>query len=345
MGEKKALMVSVSLLLAVTLGLTFATPVVEGSPERTVGVKEGDWVKYGNFLATWASNDPSVKEPPADLIEHNNTEWVTNTVNTVSETKITFQTVTRYRNNSETTSSSYVDVKTGEGNGTLMFVSANLNPSESVYGSTEYVYTWINETIQLVYMNALRETNYLVVTTTQYVPDEIIQSLIFKVEYFWDRSTGVLSQRIGTFVKKTGEYSTVTVRSEVMMDTSLWRENPDTTPPTADAGPDQTAGVNQALNFYAGNSSDNQGGWGIASCEWDFDDGTQGTGVTITHAFNAPGNYTVTLTVKDWGGNSDMDTLTVTVQEASSTPSIMGVVVLVILLSAGLVLWRLKTKK
>ena len=72
------------------------------------------------------------------MIEHNNTEWVTNTIETVSETKITFQTVTRYKNDTETMSSSYVDIKTGEGNGTLMFVSANLNLGESVYGSTEY---------------------------------------------------------------------------------------------------------------------------------------------------------------------------------------------------------------
>jgi len=339
MSEKKALMSPVSLLLAVTLGLTLATSVVEGSLERTVGVKEGDWVKYGNFLATWASNDPSAQEPPADLIEHNNTEWVKNTVNTVSETKITFQTVTHYKNNTETTSSSYVDIKTGAGNDTFMFVSANLNPRESIYGSTEYTDLWINETIQLIYMNTLRETNHLV-TTSQYMPD-----VLFKVEYCWDKATGVLAQRIGTFVKKTGEYSTATVRSEILTATNLWKENPDTTPPTAEAGSDQTASVNQTLNFYAGSSSDNEGGWGIASYEWDFDDGTQGTGITVTHSFNTPGNYTVTLTVKDWGGNSDRDTLTVTVQETSSPSSIMGVVILVVLLIAGLVLWRLKTKK
>lgn len=345
MSEKKGLTASVSLLLAVTLGLTLLMPIVEGSPERTVGVKEGDWVKYGNFLATWASNDPSAQEPPADLIEHNNTEWVTNTVTNISETKIRFQTVTHYKNNSETTSSSYVDIKTGGGNGIFMFVSANLGSGESVYNSTEYAYTWINETIQLIYMNALRETNHLVTTTSQYVPDEIIQSIVLKVEYCWDKATGVLAQRIGTFVKKTGEYSTAAVRSEILTATNLWEENPDTTPPTAEAGSDQTASVNQTVNFYAESSSDNEGGWGIASYEWDFDDGTQGTGITVTHSFNTPGNYTVTLTVKDWGGNSDKDTLTVTVQETSSPSSIMGVVILVVLLIAGLVLWRLKTKK
>ena len=345
MSDKKALMASVSLLLAVTLELTFATPVVEGSPERIVGVKVGHWVKYGDFLATWSSNDPDVKEPPAELVEHNNTEWVTNTVTKVTGTRITFQTVTHYKNHSETTSISYVDINTGEGNGTFMFVSANLTPGESIYDSSEQADTWINETIQLVYMNSLRKTNYLVATQTQFWPDEIIQNLAFKIEYFWDKTTGILSERMGTFVTTTGEYRTVAFRSEIMTDTNLWEENPDTTPPTAEAGPDQNASVNQTLSFDAGSSSDNEGGWGIASYDWDFDDGTRGTGITITHAFNAPRNYTVTLTVKDWGGNSDMDTLTVTVQETSSPPSIMGVVILVILFSAGLILWRLKTKK
>jgi len=169
--------------------------------------------------------------------------------------------------------------------------------------------------------------------------------IVYVVEYFWDKATGVLVERTGTFTKQTEEYSTVTVMSESVIDTNVWEEKPDTIPPTAEAGPDQTTTVNQEVSFNGGGSRDNEGGWGIASYQWDFDDGTQGTGKAVTHAFNATGRYIVTLTVKDGGGNSDDDILTVTVEDAPSSPYTIGVVVLVILLIAALILWMLKTKK
>lgn len=342
MNEKNVLMILLLLLSGAMPGLTLATPVEENSTERVVGVKVGDWVKYGDFFVTWTSTDPTA-QPPLDLIEHNKTEWVTNTVENISGTKITFQTVTHYENDTETTGVSYVDINTGEGNGTFTFISANLDPNERIYSSVEYTHTWINQTVQLLYANAVRETNYL--TASQYVSDEWGQTFGYEIQYFWDRTTGALSQRIGTSVLTTGEYTTMAMRSEVLIDTNLWEEKPDTTPPTGDAGPDQTANVNQIVIFDAGNSRDNEGGWGIASYEWDFGDGTQGTGITITHIFNAPANYTVTLIVEDWADNSGEDTLIVTVQEESSPPSIMGVVTAIILLAAGIFLWKFKTKK
>jgi len=345
MNEKKALMIFVSLLLAAMSVLTLVTSVAGEPPERIVGVKVGDWVKYGNFLATWTSNDPNAQEPPLDLIEHNNTEWAINTVQTISGTNIAFQTVTHYKNGTETTSILYVDINTGEGNGSFTLISADLSPGESVYDSTEHARTWANETIRLVYANALRETNVLALTTSQFVSGETDQTLVYRIEYFWDKTTGILAERTGTIVRTTGKYSTVAMRSEVMIDTNLWEENLDTTDPTARAGADQTAIVNQVVSFDAGSSSDGEGGWGIASYDWDFGDGTQGTGITITHIFNAPANYTVTLIVKDWAGNFDIDTLAVTAQEASSPPSITGAVILVILLIAGLLFWRLKARK
>jgi len=346
MNDKKILMTLVALSLVALHGLMLTVSVAQESPERIVGVKVGDWVKYGNFLATYESNDPGAQTPPMDLIEHNKTEWVTSTVESINGTKITFQTVTHYKNGTDTNSSLYVDINTGDGEGAFMFISANLSQLDNIYGSAEYDNTWINVTNQMVYANALRETHYLVAAIgSQSEIDDIVESIGYMVEYFWDKATGVLLERIGTFSKETGDYSTVTVMSESVTDTNLWEEKPDTTPPTAEAGPDQTTTVNQEVSFDGGSSSDNEGGWGMDSCHWDFGDGTQGTGTTVTHAFNASGRYIVTLTVKDGGGNSDDDFLTVTVEEASSPSSITGVVVLVILLIAGLILWMLKTKK
>lgn len=339
----KALAVFLLLLVAIP-ELTLARPVVEESYGGIVGVEVGDWVKYGNFHAAWSSNDPSAQETPLDLAEHNNTEWVTNTVQSISGTNITFQTVTRFKNGTETISVSHVDVYNGEGNGTLSFISANLDSLEIIYQSEEYVSMWINETVQLVYSNALRDTNYLEASASQYWPGEVGQNLVWKIEYFWDKMTGVLTERAGTFANYTGVYETVAITQEFLVDTNLWEEDPDVTAPLAEAGPDQRVSVDQTVGFDAGGSSDNEGGWGIASYEWDFGDGTQSTGMTVTHAFNTPGKYTVTLIVEDWGGNSDEDTLTVTVEEASFPLERIGVVVLIMLLVGGLVFWMLKRR-
>src|SRR3972149_7267163 len=55
--------------------------------------------------------------------------------------------------------------------------------------------------------------------------------------------------------------------------------------------------------FDGSQSSDEDGT--IVSYSWDFGDGSIGSGVTVTHAYNEPGNYKVTLTVTDDGSTQD----------------------------------------
>jgi PKD repeat protein len=54
-------------------------------------------------------------------------------------------------------------------------------------------------------------------------------------------------------------------------------------------------------------------GGAIVSYNWNFGDGTTGTGITATHVFTEPQAYTVTLTVTDNYGNSRSTTQTVNV--------------------------------
>ena len=69
----------------------------------------------------------------------------------------------------------------------------------------------------------------------------------------------------------------------------------DTEKPLADAGLDQTVVENTVLGFDASNSSDNVG---IVSYEWDFGDGTNGTGLTLNHTYTEAGIYTITMTAR-----------------------------------------------
>ena len=82
-------------------------------------------------------------------------------------------------------------------------------------------------------------------------------------------------------------------------------------PPIAEAGPDQTLGVDQTGTFSAAGSTDSDGT--IVAYEWDFGDGGSSGGDSVFHAYTDAGTYTVTLTVRDDGGAEATDTVTVTV--------------------------------
>lgn len=69
-----------------------------------------------------------------------------------------------------------------------------------------------------------------------------------------------------------------------------------------------------SCTFDAASSSDPEGP--IASYDWDFGDGSTASGVTASHAYVAPGEYTVTLTIADSENVTDMVSHTATANYA-----------------------------
>jgi YD repeat-containing protein len=57
------------------------------------------------------------------------------------------------------------------------------------------------------------------------------------------------------------------------------------------------------------------------SYQWNFGDGTSGTGPSVYHQYNTPGNYQVTLKVTDRGGNTASITQTVQVLGSNGQPA------------------------
>ncbi len=86
----------------------------------------------------------------------------------------------------------------------------------------------------------------------------------------------------------------------------------DVTSPVAEAGLNQTVVKGTAVNFNARGSSDNMG---INKYEWDFGDGTTGTGLAATHTYTEAGTYVVTLTIEDAAGNRVTDLCIITVEQ------------------------------
>ena len=91
----------------------------------------------------------------------------------------------------------------------------------------------------------------------------------------------------------------------------------DITPPIADAGAGQTVVVGDSVSFDAGKSADSSS---IVSYLWDFGDGVQGEGVTVTHIYASAGYFTAKLTVQDAALNT-ATALVIIVVQLQSTPT------------------------
>ena len=94
-------------------------------------------------------------------------------------------------------------------------------------------------------------------------------------------------------------------------------------PPISKPGGPYTANVSQGLQFSGTASSDPDGT--ITTYQWDFGDGSTGTGATPTHAYSAIGTYTVTLIVTDNSGsrNSAQTTANITNPSSSTLSSVV----------------------
>ncbi|MBN1809162.1 MAG: TIGR03790 family protein [Planctomycetes bacterium] len=93
--------------------------------------------------------------------------------------------------------------------------------------------------------------------------------------------------------------------------------------PVAEAGDNLSAAVAEVIPFDGSGSYDPDYGPNQLTYSWDFDDSdgiqVDATGVNPTHAYGAPGTYTVTLTVSD-GMATAQDTLSVDVSGTDGTP-------------------------
>ena len=82
--------------------------------------------------------------------------------------------------------------------------------------------------------------------------------------------------------------------------------------PTASISASPVSGTAPLTTTFSGAGSSDRDG-SIAAYSWDFGDGTQGTGVSTSHAYAAAGTYTARLTVTDNAGASGSSTVAITV--------------------------------
>ena len=107
-------------------------------------------------------------------------------------------------------------------------------------------------------------------------------------------------------------------------------EVPPEVPPVASIFSNSSSGIAPlTVNFDGSGSYDPDGE--IVSYDWDFGDGTTDSGETVSHTFSDPGMHTVTLTVTDDQGATDLDTIQISASSGQAPVVDAGAVDLIIL--------------
>lgn len=151
--------------------------------------------------------------------------------------------------------------------------------------------------------------------TWSYDPDGEI------ISYAWDFGDGTTGEgpTVSHIYYSTKTY-TVTLNvtdNDDLTDTEtttakISKPSPPPTPPPnkdpkADAGPNQKISLGSSIHLSGAGSYDPDPDGKIVSYRWKFGDGTTATGPEVDHTYSEPGQYTVTLTVKDNEGAEDSD--------------------------------------
>ena len=199
---------------------TLATLLVSVLPlsanNVAVGVKAGDWVKYGEISVTWWS--PSPKRVPQHLVDLNNTEWIRVEVQSVLETNVTAMKTSHLENGTEKTETLTWNI-TNLTWGTLnvFIIEANLSEGDSITRER----LSLTDTVSRKYAGAIRGVNQMNDTFSKH------KYSASDVDAYWDKMTGVLCELGETeFIGHPLLGITNTTTRMKIIETNLWQPTP-----------------------------------------------------------------------------------------------------------------------
>ncbi len=166
------------------------------------------------------------------------------------------------------------------------------------------------------------------------------------IGYLWAEGGTTLSTA-PSFQKSDFSVGTHVITFKVKDNDNMWSEevsrtltvNPGSsqnTPPTANPNGPYEERINTSLRFDGSRSYVSEGT--ITNYTWDFGDGNTGYGEFVYHMYNSAGNYTVSLTVRDQHGDSNVaftyaEITSPTVEENDNqTPGFESILLLIILI-------------
>ena len=154
-------------------------------PTYTPGVTPGQWAILSPVNVTYrgTSQYASVPQLIKDL---NATALITETLQQVSSTSVTLQSVTQYKNSTTQTATRYGDLLTGVGNLTFGLIAGGLSAGDQLWINTHELK--INWTLPMTYLGVPRSVN--IFNTTYTIPFGRGVAVLSQ-EYIWDQTSGI----------------------------------------------------------------------------------------------------------------------------------------------------------
>lgn len=173
------------------------SPLFVHAVSYNVGLREGDWIKYGQFKVTWRGNGTE----PSNVAEEKKIDWVRVDVENVSGTTVTVNVTVAYNNGTQTSQIGSEDVASGFLSGSalteLTLIASNLKNGDQIFNYTllpyhpppGFVLPTINQTTWGIYAGAVRNVNLLDLNETF---SSMNSTLTFTDRIYWDQSTGAV---------------------------------------------------------------------------------------------------------------------------------------------------------
>jgi hypothetical protein len=205
------------LLLVMLLTLLVSImPVSAGN--GAVGVKAGDWAKYGEISVKWVLFQS--KPTPQSLVDWNSTEWVKIEVQSVSGTNINAVQTNHFKNgteNTETHTWNMTDrtrfLHSPRYAPDIFVIEANLSNGDLINIES----LTLTDTVSRKYAGRIREVNQMNTTFGQG------HEIIVTVNAYWDKTTGILCELNETRVGVGAAVLTTTMK---IIETNLWQRTP-----------------------------------------------------------------------------------------------------------------------
>jgi hypothetical protein len=198
-------------LLAILVAAVFA-PTLVNAKDYTVGVKAGDWVKYGQITITWTGNGTE----PSYITDAKKLDWVRIDVLSVAGTTASLNVTAHYNNGTQTFQSSDANVQSGGSMGMSYLVASNLTAGDPLTPQTPE--TTINQTVTRLYAGANRNVN-IIDSKSSYI------GYLSEYKIYWDQNTGIMVEQYSNQTDYTnpGVYFEISIKAT---ETNLWSANP-----------------------------------------------------------------------------------------------------------------------
>ena len=202
--------------------------------------------------------------------------------------------------------------------GTIALEVYSLNEAEFIGSGFSYKY-YSNNVLISDLSKTVGATFYVAPSTTPGTPGDITTidlPLYFQEVQDYITSNPLITELTCTINLIGTDGAGHSITKSVTVDLPAIQPGIDFEPPVAviNVTPGTTGAAPFTVVFDALDSTDNRG---IASYSWNFGDGTSATGVMpAAHTYTDSGTYLVILTVTDFFGNVDTDSVTITVEGA-----------------------------